>query len=114
MAQTTEIYSVRGEESLGEGALEYSDYIACRVAAETDAAVRCSRDRTIRKVAYYRVDEMGDFRVLLVYENPDPVIRRAQQDRPMRGEGHTTRKERRCSTRRDRRLVDRFLDFLKE
>jgi hypothetical protein len=73
MSDVVEIYSARGDESIREGALDYSSTIVTKGQAEADAVDRCKRDRTIRKVAYYLVRDDGSFRTLLSYENPEPV-----------------------------------------
>lgn len=73
MSDVTEIYSARGDQSIRDGALDYSHTITTKHDADADAQVRCKRDRTIRKVAYYVVRDDGSFRTLFSYENPDPI-----------------------------------------
>lgn len=73
MSDVVEIYSARGDQSIREGALDYSHTIHTKSEAQTDAQARCKRDRTIRKVAYYVVRDDGSFKTLFSYENPDPV-----------------------------------------
>ena len=68
---TTEIYICRDGQELKQGKLEYSDDIDDRESADIDAKRRCQRDRTIKKVAYYRVSNDGEFRVFYSYTNPD-------------------------------------------
>lgn len=73
MSDVVEIYSARGDESIRDGALDYSHTIHTKGEAETDARDRCKRDRTIRKVAYYVVRDDGSFKTLFSFENPDPL-----------------------------------------
>ena len=73
MSDVVEIYSARGDESIRDGALDYSHTIQTKTQAEADAQARCKRDRTIRKIAYYIVRDDGYFKTLFSYENPDPV-----------------------------------------
>lgn len=73
MSDVVEIYSARGDQSIRDGALDYSHTIHTKTEAATDAQARCKRDRTIRKVAYYVVRDDGSFKTLFSYENPDPV-----------------------------------------
>jgi|GEM_PF-1031496 len=73
MSEVVEIYSARGDESIRDGALDYSSTITTRGQAEADAVDRCRRDRTIRKVAYYIVRDDGSFSALFSYDNPEPV-----------------------------------------
>jgi len=68
---TTEIYICRDGQELKQGKLEYSDDIDHRESAETDAKRRCKLDRTIKKVAYYKVAADGEFRMFYSYTNPD-------------------------------------------
>ncbi|MEX2453101.1 MAG: hypothetical protein WD470_00265 [Rhodospirillaceae bacterium] len=75
MAEITEIYAVRGEQNIRDGALDYSATIASRTAAESDAEIRCAKDPAIRKVVYYRVRDDGSFRTLFTYENPNAAVR---------------------------------------
>ena len=66
----TEIYSCKEGQALKEGKLDYSDSIDTREEAEPDAKRRCQKDPSIKKVAYYRVDASGAFRVFYSYTNP--------------------------------------------
>lgn len=110
MADITEIYSVRGEENIRDGAMETSDSIDSRDAAAADALRRCQRDPAIRKVAYYRVRETGGFSVLYSYDNPS-----ATRPKPSRPAGPAAVRRRPPPVaRRKRGLVDRLLDALRE
>ncbi|OAN45924.1 hypothetical protein [Magnetospirillum moscoviense] len=68
---TTEIYSCKDGQPLKEGRLDTSDSITTREDAEPDAKRRCQKDPTIKKVAYYKVDASGDFKVFFSYTNPN-------------------------------------------
>ena len=115
MAETTEIYSVRGEESIRDGALDYSDAIATRTAAESDAPARCAKDPSIRKVVYYRVRDDGSFRTLFSYDNPNAGRdsarrpRRQMADLLPRGNG-----QRAGDGKKKAGLIDSLLAVLKE
>ena len=68
---TTEIYICREGQELKQGKLEYSHDIDDRESAEADAKRRCKLDRSIKKVAYYKVAADGEFRMFSSYTNPD-------------------------------------------
>lgn len=67
---TTEIYSCKDGQPLKEGKLDYSSDITTREQAEADAKRRCTRDPTVKKIAYYKVAGDGDFKVFYSYTNP--------------------------------------------
>lgn len=69
----TEIYICKEGQSLKQGKIEYGE-IYSKDEAESDAEARCGRDRTIVKIAYYNVNEDGDFRLFFTYNNPNPVL----------------------------------------
>jgi len=71
MAQATEIYVCREGQALKEGKLEYTDSIDGRADAEDDAKYRCRTDNSIEKIAYYSLNDSGDFRNFFTYRNPD-------------------------------------------
>jgi hypothetical protein len=73
MSDVVEIYSAHGDQAIRDGALDYSHTITTKGQAEANAQVRCVRDRTIRKVAYYIVRDDGSFKSLFGYDNPDPI-----------------------------------------
>jgi hypothetical protein len=115
MSGVTEIYSVRGEAEIRDGALEYSDTITDRAAAEADAAARCMRDATIRKVVYYRVSEDGSFRTLFSYDNPRPQIRTGRNRRAQMADPSPRRRAKpKKRERAPRNLVERLLEALKD
>lgn len=71
MSGTTEIYLCRAGQSLKQGRIEYSDSIDTRDEAMSDAEARCARDNKLAKIAYYAVNEAGDFRVIYTHNNPN-------------------------------------------
>lgn len=71
MADTTEIYLCRKDQSLQQGRVEYSDSISNKAEAQADAIQRCKRDNKLAKIAYYAVNQEGDFKVILTYSNPN-------------------------------------------
>ena len=116
MSDVVEIYSARGDESIREGALDYSSTITTKGQAEADAVDRCRRDRTIRKVAYYIVRDDESCKALFGYDNPEPVslisnrARRQMADPLPRGKG----KPPNPGARKKPKLVDRLINALKE
>ena len=66
-----EIYICREGQSLKEGKVEYSSSIYDRDDAASDAETRCRGNTWIQKVAYYKVNEEGDFRVIYTHQNPN-------------------------------------------
>ncbi len=71
MAEMTEIYSCRGNQDLRDGKVDYSYDIRDRAEAEADARLKCEKDSTIRKIAYYAVNDAGDYRNIFTYSNPE-------------------------------------------
>ena len=69
----TEIYMCKEGQALKEGRLEMNHDITHRDEAESDALRRCGIDKSIHKVAYYAIEESGDFRLIFTYTNPHPV-----------------------------------------
>ncbi len=114
MAEITEIYSVRGEENIRDGALEYSESISSRNVAEADAQMRCSRDPGIRKVAYYRVREDGSFRTLFTYDNPAASSAGSRKAPTRKADPLPRGTGRRQAPKRKAGLIDRFIAALKE
>ena len=68
---TTEVYICREGQSLKQGKVEYAAHIETRDEAASDAERRCQNNTWIEKVAYYKVNEMGDFRVIYTHKNPN-------------------------------------------
>ena len=114
MSEVVEIYSARGDESIRDGALDYSSTIKTRGQAEADAVDRCRRDRTIRKVAYYIVRDDGSFRTLFTYDNPEPVsliakrARRRMADPLPRFKGKLPKPEAKKKPNLMNRLIEAF------
>ena len=69
MAEVTEIYSCKEGQHLKEGKLEISYDIVDKPQAELDARRRCHKDKTLKKIAYYRLKDSGDFRCFYTYAN---------------------------------------------
>lgn len=116
MSEAVEIYSARGDESIRDGALDYSHTIKTKGDAEADAVARCNRDRTIRKVAYYIVRDDGSFKTLFSYENPDPV-NMAGSRLPSRKPDPLPRTAGKAPTpgsKKKQKLVDRLMAVLKD
>lgn len=115
MSDVVEIYSARGDQSIRDGALDYSNTITTKGQAQADAVARCQRDRTVRKIAYYIVRDDGSFKTLFSYENPEPVslisnrARRQMADPLPRTKGKPA-----ARPRKKPKLVDRLIDALKE
>lgn len=70
MGEITEIYICKKGQQLKEGKLEISHSITDKPAAEGDSRQRCREDRSIYKIAYYRLNDNGDFRIFYSYTNP--------------------------------------------
>ncbi len=71
MPDVVEIYICKAGQELQEGRLVVSNDIHDRDAAKADAAMRCKIDPTVARIAYYSVNEAGDFRVFHSYNNPN-------------------------------------------
>jgi len=71
MSGATEIYICREGQALKDGKVEYSQNISDKYAAEDDAKRRCRTNPQIQKIAYYQVNDQGDFRIFFSYTNPD-------------------------------------------
>ncbi len=71
MSGATEIYLCKPGQDLKQGRVEYSDSIATKADAEADALQRCRFDKNLAKIAYYAVNDEGDFKVILTYNNPN-------------------------------------------
>lgn len=74
MGEVTEIYICKKGQQLKEGKLEISHSITDKMAAEGDARQRCREDKSIYKIAYYRLNDSGDFRIFYSYANPRIAI----------------------------------------
>ena len=115
MSGTVEIYAVRDEENLRDGEMTYGENIENRADAAADAYDRCEQDRTIRKVAYYALNDEGDFKVLFVYENPNPAFAKRSKPQSASAAGKRVRSGgRRAKTPRKTGMLEKFLDVLRE
>jgi hypothetical protein len=68
-----EIYSCRWGERLEDGVLRVSDQIHDRTQAIEDAEEFCLHDETIHRIAYYLVNDAGDFRLLHTFVNESAI-----------------------------------------
>lgn len=75
-----EIYLCKPGQELKQGKVEVSDSIESKADAQRDALQRCARDRSLAKVAYYQVNENGDFKVIYTYNNPN--IGNEEEEKP--------------------------------
>tara|TARA_B100000315_G_C14484561_1_gene544568 strand:+ start:755 stop:1081 length:327 start_codon:yes stop_codon:yes gene_type:complete len=80
MAEVTEIYSCKEGQQLKDGKLEISHDIADKRQAEVDARGRCNKDKTLKKVAYYRLNDEGDFRCFYTFVNEHAQSNAAKRD----------------------------------
>jgi hypothetical protein len=71
MSGATEIYLCKAGQELKQGRMEFSDSITTRAEAEVDAVQRCKWDKKLAKIAYYAVNDEGDFKIILTYNNPN-------------------------------------------
>ena len=71
MPDAVEIYLCKPGQKLTEGRLVLSNGIGGKDDAIADAEMRCRADPTLARVAYYAVNENGDFRILCTYTNPN-------------------------------------------
>lgn len=71
MSDAVEIYVCLEGQALKEGKVEYSQSIYDKYGAEQDAKARVKRNPLIHKVAYYRVNDEGDFRIFYSFTNKD-------------------------------------------
>ncbi|MBY0431989.1 MAG: hypothetical protein K2Q10_12380 [Rhodospirillales bacterium] len=67
----TEVYSCKPGQALKDGKLDYAHHIETKEQAEGDAKRRCLTDPSLAKIAYYKVNESGDFRIFYTYTNPN-------------------------------------------
>ena len=116
MSDVVEIYTVRGEESIRDGALDISYSIETKTEAKSDAISRCNSDRTIRKVAYYIVRDDGSFKTLFAYDNPDALTIKSRGPRRQMAERLPTGKGKPPAPRPKKkpRLMGRLVGALKD
>ncbi|MCW8915183.1 MAG: hypothetical protein OQK24_04925 [Magnetovibrio sp.] len=82
MSDAVEIYICLEGQALKEGKMEMSNSIYDKHAAEDDALARVKRNPKIAKVAYYRINESGDFRIFYSYTNKDLASSKAEEQKP--------------------------------
>ena len=71
MSDVVEIYICMPGQALKEGRVEVSHSIPDKHAAESDALSRIKINPKIHKIAYYRINDAGDFRIFYSYTNKD-------------------------------------------
>ena len=71
MSDAVEIYVCLEGQALKEGKVEYSQSIHDKYQAEQDAKARVKLNPKIHKVAYYKVNDEGDFRIFYTFTNTD-------------------------------------------
>ncbi|PCI36788.1 MAG: hypothetical protein COB46_14325 [Rhodospirillaceae bacterium] len=64
-----EIYVCTKGQALKEGKVTYSQSIYDKKDAEEDALARAKRNAKIHRIAYYKVNDEGDFKMLYSYTN---------------------------------------------
>lgn len=80
MSDAVEIYVCMEGQALKEGKVEYSQSIYDKHAAEQDVQARVTRNPKIHKIAYYRVNAEGDFRIFYSFTNPNLVSNKSTID----------------------------------
>lgn len=73
MSNSVEIYICKKGQALKEGKIEYSQTIYDKYGAEDDAKARLQRNPSIYKVAYYKINDEGDFRIFLFLHQQEPA-----------------------------------------
>ena len=71
MSNAVEIYICKKGQALKEGKVEYSQAIYDKYGAEDDAKARIQRSPSIHKIAYYKINDEGDFRIFYSFTNKD-------------------------------------------
>ena len=71
MSDTVEIYICKEGQALQQRQVAYADDIDNKMHAEKDAIERCRGKAWIQKLAYYKINGEGDFRIIFTYTNPD-------------------------------------------
>ncbi len=70
MSGSVEIYICKEGQALKEGKLEVSHDIFSKEDAIADAKERCKYDKTAFKIAYYKEDAQGNYKIFYTYNNP--------------------------------------------
>jgi len=81
----TEIYSCKPGQAMKEGQVDYSDSVDDKDAAEYDAKLRIEANPSFEKIAYYKINDNGDFRIFYTYKNPDVKMPTKAKRRPTGG-----------------------------
>ncbi|OEJ67707.1 hypothetical protein [Magnetovibrio blakemorei] len=71
MSDAVEIYVCFEGQALKDGKVEYSQSIGDKYSAERDAKDRVKRNPLIHKIAYYKINDEGDFRIFYSFTNKD-------------------------------------------
>ena len=69
MSNAVEIYVCLEGQALKEGKVEYSQTIQDKYQAENDAKERVRRNPMIHKIAYYKINDEGDFKIFYSFTN---------------------------------------------
>ena len=91
----TEIYVCKPGQALKEGKVVYSSHVTNRDEAMSDAEDRIRRDRSIAKIAYYALNQEGDFRLFYSHTNPDPIQPKPKPSDTVKKEPQKRRKKKR-------------------
>jgi len=70
MSEAVEIYICKKGQALKDGKVEYSQSIHDKHGAEQNAQARVKRNASIHRIAYYKVNAEGDFRIFYSFTNP--------------------------------------------
>lgn len=70
MPDVVEIYMCKAGEKLEDGKLAVSHDIYDKEAAKTDAIKRCQISPSLARIAYYAINDNGDFKPYYSYANP--------------------------------------------
>jgi len=70
MPDVVEIYMCKAGEKLEDGNLAVSRDIYDKAAAKTDAIKRCKISPALARIAYYAINDNGDFKPYYAYNNP--------------------------------------------
>lgn len=81
---SVEIYICKQGQSLNEGRMEMSHDIHGREDAQADAKQKTKFDKTIDRIAYYKMNDNGDFKNFYTFRNP---LTHKASDRPAGGGG---------------------------
>ncbi|NQV56128.1 MAG: hypothetical protein HQ503_09750 [Rhodospirillales bacterium] len=71
MPDVVEIYMCKPGQKLDEGALVVSHDIRDKADAKEDAMRKCKINPSLGRIAYYAINEDGDFKAYFSYTNPN-------------------------------------------